>query len=144
MLEVEVACTYLLEDLLLCISLKGKISTDECVQDDTERPKIRLFAVVTLDYFWCHIVRCPRYLCQAFTRMCRRCKTKIDQAHGVLLSNHDIVWFNISVDHIQRVTMIDCLEKLLHISRGALFCECLIFLLNDLLIHGHAFDIFHD
>ena len=71
-------------------------------------------------------------------------QSKIDQSNSVLLSNHDIVWFNISVDHIQRVTMIDCLEKLLHISGGALFRECLIFLLNDLLIHGHAFDIFHD
>ena len=75
--------------------------------------------------------------------MCRRCQTKIDQAYGVLLSNHDIVWFNISVDHILRVAMINCLEKLLHISGGSLFCECLIFLLDNFLIHGHAFDIFH-
>ena len=144
MLEVVVTITDLLEDLLLGVGLKRKISADKCVQDDTERPKIWLFAVVALDHFWCHIVRCPRYLRQAFSSMWRSSQSKIDQSNSVLLSNHDIVWFNISVDHIQRVTMIDCLEKLLHISGGALFCECLIFLLNDLLIHGHAFDIFHD
>ena len=76
--------------------------------------------------------------------MCRRCKTKIDQAHGVLLGNHDIVWFDISVDHILCVTMIYCLEKLLHISGCALFCECLILLLDNFLVHRHTFDVFHD
>ena len=69
MLEVVVTITDLLEDLLLGVGLKRKISANECVQDDTERPKIRLFAIVTLDYFWCHIVRCPRNLRQAFSSM---------------------------------------------------------------------------
>ena len=61
-----------------------------------------------------------------------------------MLSDHNIIWFNISVDHIQRVTMINCLEKLLHISGGALFCKCLILLLHNFLVHWHSFNIFHD
>ena len=40
--------------------------------------------------------------------------------------------------------MIYCLEKLLHISGSALFCESLILLLDNFLIHWHTFDIFHD
>ena len=40
--------------------------------------------------------------------------------------------------------MIYCLEKLLHISGCALFCECLILLLDNFLVHRHTFDVFHD
>ena len=76
--------------------------------------------------------------------MCRWCQTEINQSDGVLLSNHDIVWFDISVDHILCVAMINGLEKLLHISSGAYFCKCLIFLLYNFLVHGHPFDVLHD
>ena len=40
--------------------------------------------------------------------------------------------------------MIYCLEKLLHISGGTLFCKCLILLLHNFLVHWHTFDIFHN
>ena len=144
MVEVVITITDLLEDLLLGVALKGKISADERVEDNPERPQIRLLAVVALDHFWCHIVGCSRYLRQTLPGMCRRRQSEIDQAHRVLLSNHDIVWLDVSVDHILRMTMVNRLKELLHISSCCNFCECLVFLLYNFLVHWHSLDILHD
>ena len=40
--------------------------------------------------------------------------------------------------------MVNRLKELLHVCSCSIFCECLIFLLHNFLVHGHSPDVLHD
>ena len=71
-------------------------------------------------------------------------EAKINQAHRIISSYHNVIRFDVSVEDILRVTVIDSLEKALHVVGGLLLREHLIDLLADLVEKGHSIDVLHD
>ena len=57
MIEVEVNLLDLLENLSVRLSLEGKVSTHEGVQEDAKRPHIGLGSVTSLEHFRGHVER---------------------------------------------------------------------------------------
>ena len=48
---------------LRVLSLERQVSTDERVENDAQRPKIRHLPIRALDHFWCHVIGCACDLC---------------------------------------------------------------------------------
>jgi hypothetical protein len=61
----------------------------------------------------------------------------------VVFYDHDIFWFDVSVDHAVGVAVVDSLKKLLHILGGLFLREDLVFLFNYFVEQRNSIDEFH-
>ena len=100
----------LIEHYGLSVPLERQISTDERVKDDSKWPKIGLLAVASLDYFWSHVVGGACDLLQILSLVGVDREAKVNQAHSVAGCDHDVVWFDISMNDILCMAMIYRLE----------------------------------
>ncbi len=131
----------LVVELLLVLPLEGQVTWNQCVKYHSKRPKIRLRPIFALNDFRSHIVGCSCNSCKFRLRCCS--ETKIDQTHCIFFCDHYVVWFDVTMHDLLGVTMVNCLEKTLHVFSGLSFSKCLILLLADFVVKGHSGDIFH-
>ena len=69
---------------------------------------------------------------------------EVDEANRVIVCDHDVVGFDISMHDVLCVAMINRLEELLHVACSFCLIECLILLFSDSLEQGLARDVLHD
>ena len=97
-----------------------------------------------IDYFRGHVVRsaCDCFKLPLVKRRLR--KTKINQAHRIVLSDHDVVRLNVAVHYFLRVAVVDSLKQLSHVLGGLVFAEHVGRLLDDFLKQWLPRNVFHD
>ena len=141
--EVELSAGDLLQKLIHALALERQVSAQKCVEDDTEGPDIRLPPVQVLDHFWRHVVRRTGKLgqCALFGDSGQ---AEINQTNLIIDCHHDVLGLDISVNDIQSVTVIDCLEELTHVEGGKTFREVLIRLRGDLIEERLTLGQLHD
>lgn len=118
MVKVIICLFDLAEDLSGVIALEWKITANQRVEEHTERPDVRLFAVGTFEHFWRHVVRCARHRGQLAIVSRGFGQAEVDQPHRIVVCDHDIVRLNITMNNVLGVTMIDSLEQTFHVTRG--------------------------
>ena len=141
--EMEI-CFFNLAEHFEDRPLEWKVARDHSVENDSKRPKVCLFTMGAIDYFRGHVVRsaCNCFKLPLVKRRLRQ--TKINQAHSVVLSYHDIVRLNVAVHYFLRVTVVDCLKQLSHVLGGLIFAEHVRGLLDDFLKQWFPRNVFHD
>ena len=143
MVEMEVSISNLakhFEDL----PLEWKVARDHGVENDSKRPQVRLFTMRAIDYFRGHVVRsaCDCLKLPLIERRLRQ--TKIDQAHSVALSYHDVVRLYVAVHYFLRMAVVDSLKQLSHVLGSLVFVEHVGRLLDDFLKQWFPRNVFHD
>jgi len=59
-------------------------------------------------------------------------ETEVYELNQIRVSNHDILWFNVSVNYILNVTVFNCLCELLDVPAALLLAKCLVLLIGYL------------
>ena len=121
------------ENLGRVVSLERQVSTHQGVEEHTQRPKIGLLTIATFEHLRSHVVWSACDGRQVSVVGCSFRETEINELHFVILGDHDIVGFDISMDNVLRMTMVDSIEKLFHVTCCSGLREGLVLLLCDLL-----------
>lgn len=142
-IEMEFCFLDLPEDLMWIGSLEWQVSRHKGVQKDTKWPEISFLTIGAFQDFWGHVVRGSSHSGEILIILWCFRKTEVDQSDWASLSDHDILWLDISMDDVASMTMIDSSKQVLHVASGNLFIESLVLLGCDHLEELEALDILH-
>ena len=108
------------ENLLVVVSLKWWVSTEEHEEDDTETPDVTGFVVVALEDFWGNVVRCSNNCVHALDSLLLR-KTfreaEVNELHLRLIGSvihQEVLWLEVSVDDAMTVQVLNRRKHLTH------------------------------
>ena len=94
------------------------------------------------EHFRCHVVWSARKLSEG-ALFSYRCQAEIDQTNLVITGDHDVLWLDVTMDDIQGMTVINCLEELLHVAASLRLRERLVFCRCNLVKERHSVNEFH-
>ena len=102
MVEIVIHCFNLSEDLFIGIAIERWHPRDHDVENDSDGPDIDLGASNAIKRFWSHIV--GRTLDTAdFLALGRRvglCETEVNQAHHIVIIDHDVLRLYVPMDDV--------------------------------------------
>ena len=141
---MERSFAYLRKYFILITTLKRHVTAHQCIEQNSQRPKICFFIVITYDYFWCHIISSSsHFMNHVFLRFDHR-QPKIDQYYFISICNHDVLVFDIPVNYSICMTVVYRWQKLAHPFCCLLLEECIIWLFFNLGIQICALNVLHD
>ena len=138
-----VTCFHFFEDYACVHSLEWQIAADKGVEKDTQGPDVGLMTVATINHFWCHVVWCTGHCIHLFVAHSGFRKTKVDEAHRIILRNHDVVRLDITMHDIHRMAVIQRLKQLSHVLCSSPLCEHLVRLLRDFIEESLTCHVLH-
>lgn len=107
---MELRILYLSEYVCILSALKRKVSGDEHVQENTQRPNICLGSITLVQNLWCHVERRSCHCVHHLALLLDFRQPEVDQLDIIFFSNHNVLRLDVSVDHIRRVAVINCFE----------------------------------
>jgi hypothetical protein len=144
MIEVIFSSLNFVEHIVSAVTLEGKVSTHENIQKDSERPSIDFTVVLSVQNFWCHIIRSTGNSLQLLVSFLSLGKTEINQLEFATSRKHDVLWLNISMHNSLAVHVMASAKHFLHVLFCLFFTKHLIFLRSNLVEQFSTTNILHD
>ena len=119
-LKAPITLTNCGDDRVFCSSLKGWLSAQHDVNDDTDAPYVTLFCVGAAEDFWSYVVGCSVHLVHDITVTIIVMRgTKVDDFYraAVLDVDKNVLRLQVTMSYVLSMTVSDCLQELLgHVS----------------------------
>jgi hypothetical protein len=141
--KVERRLFYSLENFGLIWMLERQIARYHHVEQNSEGPDVRFFVVVALKDLRCHVVGSADFLLKLLIVAFYLGQSKVDELDLVVFYEHDIFWFDVSVNYAVCMTVVDSFKELLHILGSLLLTKDLVFLVNYFLEQWDSINEFH-
>lgn len=144
MIKVVFCASNLRKNFLSATALEWEVTTHEHVKEDSERPNIALVIVISIEHFWSHVVRRSSNGLHLLVLLLPLGKSEVDNFNFIIRRDHDVLWLDIPMHNIERMHVVQGSKQFLHIMRGHIFSENLIFLLRNLLEEFSSCDVLHN
>ena len=114
------------EYLLLSVPIERKKPSKNMIETDSQRPNIAFFSIILHKNFRCNVIRGPYCIHLLLFLVKGNCKSEINQFYFIFLTKHNVLRFDVSMNNILRMTMLQCFEKLEHISSTYFFIKIIL------------------
>ena len=108
--DMELPFLDLTEHLTLGISIEWHLSCQHLIEADSKGPNVTLLAIVSWENLWSNIVWSTCNIHLSFFLILDQSEPKINKLDLSKVTYHDILWLDVSMDDILRMTMKECLN----------------------------------
>ena len=93
-------------------TLEWQITAHEDVKKDTERPDVALIIIIAIENLWSHVIRRTSNIMKLFSFLGPLRETEVNNLDLIVGCDHNILWFDISMDDSLLVDDLDSLDHL--------------------------------
>ena len=95
---------------------EGSFTANKFIHTNSKWPYVGFLTILTQDLFWGHELESTACTFQELSCLKLGGKSKVNKFDRVVFIYHDVSWFDISMDHIERMTVHYCLKQAAHVA----------------------------